>query len=72
MCCSADTVFVTAQHEASNGIIGVNRKGQVRSFLSGCYPSHPPAVRPHPEFFVGNSHVGAINYVCPIVIALDC
>ena len=26
---SGDTVFVTAPHEASNGIIGVNRKGQV-------------------------------------------
>jgi len=28
---SADTIFVTALHEASNGIIGVNRKGQVLS-----------------------------------------
>lgn len=28
---SGDTVFVTAPHEASNGIIGVNRKGQVLS-----------------------------------------
>lgn len=28
---SADTVFVTAEHEATNGIIGVNRKGQVIS-----------------------------------------
>ena len=27
---SGDTIFVTAPHEASNGIIGVNRKGQVR------------------------------------------
>ena len=26
---SADTIFVTAQHEPTNGIIGVNRKGQV-------------------------------------------
>lgn len=28
---SADTIFVTAAHEASDGIIGVNRKGQVLS-----------------------------------------
>jgi len=28
---SADTIFVTALHEPSNGIIGVNRKGQVLS-----------------------------------------
>ena len=26
---SSDTIFVTAEHEASSGIIGVNRKGQV-------------------------------------------
>ena len=26
---SGDTIFVTAPHEASNGIVGVNRKGQV-------------------------------------------
>ena len=26
---SGDTIFVTAAHEASSGIIGVNRKGQV-------------------------------------------
>ena len=28
---SADTIFVTAEHDASNGIIGVNRRGQVLS-----------------------------------------
>ena len=28
---SADTIFMTAQHEPTNGIIGVNRKGQVLS-----------------------------------------
>ena len=28
---SADTIFVTAQHDASNGIIGVNRRGLVLS-----------------------------------------
>ena len=28
---SADTIFVTAQHDPSNGIIGVNRRGQVLS-----------------------------------------
>ena len=28
---SGDTIFVTADHEASNGMIGVNRKGQVLS-----------------------------------------
>ena len=28
---SADTIFVTAVHDASNGIIGVNRRGQVLS-----------------------------------------
>ncbi len=28
---SAETIFVTAPHEASSGIIGVNRKGQVLS-----------------------------------------
>ncbi|CAG0882402.1 unnamed protein product [Darwinula stevensoni] len=28
---SGDTIFVTAQHETSGGIIGVNRKGQVLS-----------------------------------------
>lgn len=27
---SADTIFVTAPHEPTSGIIGVNRKGQVR------------------------------------------
>jgi len=26
---SADTIFVTAPHEATSGLIGVNRKGQV-------------------------------------------
>lgn len=26
---SGDTIFVTAPHEATSGIIGVNRKGQV-------------------------------------------
>ena len=26
---SSETIFVTAQHEASGGLIGVNRKGQV-------------------------------------------
>ena len=26
---SGETIFTTAVHEASNGIIGVNRKGQV-------------------------------------------
>jgi len=26
---SGETIFVTATHEASSGIIGVNRKGQV-------------------------------------------
>lgn len=34
---SAETVFVTAPHEPSSGIIGVNRKGQVRNlFLVHC------------------------------------
>nr|CAG8563230.1 8822_t:CDS:10 [Entrophospora candida] len=28
---SAETIFVTAEHESTNGIIGVNRKGQVLS-----------------------------------------
>ena len=28
---SADTIFVTAAHEPTHGIIGVNRKGQVLS-----------------------------------------
>ena len=28
---SADTIFVTASHETTGGIIGVNRKGQVLS-----------------------------------------
>lgn len=28
---SGDTIFVTAPHEPSSGIIGVNRKGQVRA-----------------------------------------
>lgn len=26
---SADTIFVTASHEPTSGIIGVNKKGQV-------------------------------------------
>lgn len=30
---SGDTIFVTAEHEASSGIIGVNRKGQVHKTL---------------------------------------
>lgn len=29
---SAETIFVTAPHEASSGIIGVNKKGQVRDW----------------------------------------
>lgn len=29
---SAETIFVTAPHEASSGIIGVNKKGQVRNW----------------------------------------
>lgn len=29
---SGDTIFVTAPHEATGGIIGVNRKGQVNIF----------------------------------------
>lgn len=28
---SADTIFATSEHEATNGIVGVNRKGQVLS-----------------------------------------
>jgi clathrin heavy chain len=28
---SHETIFVTAEHEATNGIIGVNKKGQVLS-----------------------------------------
>lgn len=31
---SGETIFVTAPHEATAGIIGVNRKGQVRKFCS--------------------------------------
>lgn len=27
---SGETIFVTCEHEATSGIIGVNRKGQVR------------------------------------------
>lgn len=30
---SAETIFVTAPHEATSGIIGVNKKGQVRRKL---------------------------------------
>lgn len=29
---SSDTIFVTAPHEPSGGIIGVNRKGQVNIY----------------------------------------
>lgn len=29
---SAETIFVTAPHEATSGIIGVNKKGQVRNY----------------------------------------
>ena len=29
---SGDTIFVTAPHDATAGIIGVNRKGQVRKY----------------------------------------
>ena len=32
---SGETIFVTAVHEASSGIIGVNRKGQVRGKTMG-------------------------------------
>lgn len=31
---SAETIFVTAPHEASSGIIGVNKKGQVRDLCA--------------------------------------
>jgi clathrin heavy chain len=30
-CISGETIFVTAEHEATNGIIGINKKGQVLS-----------------------------------------
>ena len=30
---SGETIFVTAVHEASSGIIGVNRKGQVKEIV---------------------------------------
>lgn len=30
---SGDTIFVTAPHDSSSGIIGVNRKGQVMTSL---------------------------------------
>jgi clathrin heavy chain len=30
-CISSETIFVTAEHKAMNGIIGVNQKGQVLS-----------------------------------------
>lgn len=33
---SGETIFVTAPHEATSGIIGVNRKGQVSSSRSNC------------------------------------
>jgi clathrin heavy chain len=36
---SGETVFVTAEHEPSSGIIGVNKKGQV-SRLSFYYIMH--------------------------------
>ena len=32
---SGDTIFVTAPHNSSSGIIGVNRKGQVLSEIDG-------------------------------------
>jgi hypothetical protein len=32
---STDTIFVTAEYEPTNGIIGVNRKGQVKLNLHG-------------------------------------
>lgn len=35
---SADTIFVTAPHEPSSGIIGVNKKGQVNWVLSALEP----------------------------------
>jgi clathrin heavy chain len=31
---SSDTIFVTAPHETTGGILGVNRKGQVRLLIS--------------------------------------
>ena len=31
---SGETIFVTAPHEATSGIIGVNRKGQVKMSTS--------------------------------------
>ena len=30
---SGETIFVTAVHDASSGIIGVNRKGQVKIII---------------------------------------
>ena len=33
---SGDTIFVTAPHEPTEGIIGVNRKGQVCVCLRAC------------------------------------
>jgi hypothetical protein len=53
-CISGDTIFVTAEHEATNGIIGVNKKGQViyglyaRDALRQ-YSSEPP--NRHPDCY---------------------
>lgn len=33
---SAETIFVTAPHDATSGLIGVNRKGQVITSLASC------------------------------------
>ena len=35
---SADTIFVTAPHESTSGVIGVNKKGQVWN-LEGSSPT---------------------------------
>lgn len=29
---STETIFITAEHHATNGVIGINRLGQVKNF----------------------------------------
>ena len=43
---SGDTIFVTAPHDPTSGIIGVNRKGQVRTYMPECMVSYLVQIAP--------------------------
>ena len=64
---SGETIFVTAVHEPTSGIIGVNRKGQVGWWGGGegLMTDLPPSLLPSPPGAVGECGRGghcALHY----------